>query len=194
MYLLQDLARGLRELLNYEGNVEEDFYLTFQVGRTFIVQSWSRMRNSFNKWKMGEFFLQWWDALPLLFPFKFTLLFYLLSPTSLLSFLLTLLLHSPFTLPVSALHSFLSSLLSLLSTSPLLCCLNATLQNDDIAVKNCATPAWVITGFLWNTFLHSNTERYLPWPCGTLRKKNYKPYVSHWCYFYEICWVLKCCM
>lgn len=27
----QDLAHGLEELLNYEGNVEEDFYLTFQV-------------------------------------------------------------------------------------------------------------------------------------------------------------------
>ena len=29
--LLQDLARGLGDLLSYEGNVEEDFYLTFQV-------------------------------------------------------------------------------------------------------------------------------------------------------------------
>lgn len=29
--LFQDLAHGLGELLCYEGNVEEDFYLTFQV-------------------------------------------------------------------------------------------------------------------------------------------------------------------
>lgn len=29
--LLQELAHGLGELLSYEGNVEEDFYLTFQV-------------------------------------------------------------------------------------------------------------------------------------------------------------------
>lgn len=28
---LQELAHGLGELLSYEGNVEEDFYLTFQV-------------------------------------------------------------------------------------------------------------------------------------------------------------------
>jgi len=28
---VQDLAHGLGELLSYEGNVEEDFYLTFQV-------------------------------------------------------------------------------------------------------------------------------------------------------------------
>ena len=28
---LQELAHGLGELLNYDGNVEEDFYLTFQV-------------------------------------------------------------------------------------------------------------------------------------------------------------------
>lgn len=28
---LQDLAHGLGELLSYEGNVEEDFYTTFQV-------------------------------------------------------------------------------------------------------------------------------------------------------------------
>ncbi|CAG14221.1 unnamed protein product, partial [Tetraodon nigroviridis] len=31
MYLLQELARGLGELLSYEGNVEEDFDLTFQL-------------------------------------------------------------------------------------------------------------------------------------------------------------------
>ncbi|CAL8258970.1 unnamed protein product [Lota lota] len=29
--IMPDLAHGLEELLNYEGNVEEDFYLTFQV-------------------------------------------------------------------------------------------------------------------------------------------------------------------
>lgn len=28
---MQELAHGLGELLSYEGNVEEDFYLTFQV-------------------------------------------------------------------------------------------------------------------------------------------------------------------
>lgn len=28
---VQELAHGLGELLSYEGNVEEDFYLTFQV-------------------------------------------------------------------------------------------------------------------------------------------------------------------
>lgn len=28
---LQELAHGLKELLSYEGNVEEDFYSTFQV-------------------------------------------------------------------------------------------------------------------------------------------------------------------
>ena len=27
----QDLARGLKDLLEYEGNVEDDFGLTFQV-------------------------------------------------------------------------------------------------------------------------------------------------------------------
>lgn len=37
--LLQELARGLGELLSYEGNVEEDFYLTFQVRRSFITQN-----------------------------------------------------------------------------------------------------------------------------------------------------------
>ena len=31
LFFLKDLARGLAELLGYEGNVEEDFYLTFQV-------------------------------------------------------------------------------------------------------------------------------------------------------------------
>ena len=41
---LQELAHGLGELLNYDGNVEEDFYLTFQVsghsysrGRSFMM-------------------------------------------------------------------------------------------------------------------------------------------------------------
>lgn len=29
--MLQELAHGLSELLSYEGNVEEDFYSTFQV-------------------------------------------------------------------------------------------------------------------------------------------------------------------
>lgn len=32
MYIfLQELAHGLSELLSYEGNVEEDFFSTFQV-------------------------------------------------------------------------------------------------------------------------------------------------------------------
>lgn len=32
--VFQDLAHGLAELLSYEGNVEEDFCTTFQVGKT----------------------------------------------------------------------------------------------------------------------------------------------------------------
>ena len=31
VFSLQELAHGLSELLSYEGNVEEDFYSTFQV-------------------------------------------------------------------------------------------------------------------------------------------------------------------
>lgn len=30
-FFFQELAHGLNELLSYEGNVEEDFYSTFQV-------------------------------------------------------------------------------------------------------------------------------------------------------------------
>lgn len=50
MYLLQELARGLQELLSYEGNVEEDFNLTFQVRERFIIQS--QNRNKEKMWKM----------------------------------------------------------------------------------------------------------------------------------------------
>lgn len=32
--VFQDLSHGLAELLSYEGNVEEDFCTTFQVGKT----------------------------------------------------------------------------------------------------------------------------------------------------------------
>lgn len=42
MYLRQELARGLGELLSYEGNVEEDFDLTFQVRKHLIIQSQDR--------------------------------------------------------------------------------------------------------------------------------------------------------
>lgn len=42
MYLLQELAGGLGELLSYEGNVEEDFDLTFQVREVLIVQCRNR--------------------------------------------------------------------------------------------------------------------------------------------------------
>lgn len=45
MYLLQELARGLGELLSYEGNVEEDFDLTFQVRERFITQSQNRNKD-----------------------------------------------------------------------------------------------------------------------------------------------------
>jgi len=42
MYMLvctfQDLAHGLGELLTYEGNVEEDFYTTFQVNLTGTIR------------------------------------------------------------------------------------------------------------------------------------------------------------
>lgn len=38
VFLLQELARGLGELLSYEGNVEEDFNLTFQVRDASIVR------------------------------------------------------------------------------------------------------------------------------------------------------------
>jgi len=31
---MQDLAHGLKELLEYEGNVEDDFCLTFQISYT----------------------------------------------------------------------------------------------------------------------------------------------------------------
>ena len=31
----QDLAQGLRDLLNYEGDVEDDFGLTYQVKGTY---------------------------------------------------------------------------------------------------------------------------------------------------------------
>lgn len=38
----QDLAHGLEELLSYEGNVEEDFYLTFQVpGYILSATTWA---------------------------------------------------------------------------------------------------------------------------------------------------------
>ena len=31
MHCFQDVAKGLQELLDYDGNVEDDFCLTFQV-------------------------------------------------------------------------------------------------------------------------------------------------------------------
>jgi hypothetical protein len=34
----QDVARGLQELLSYEGDVEEDFGLTFQAGSIKLLE------------------------------------------------------------------------------------------------------------------------------------------------------------
>lgn len=47
-FALQELAHGLGELLSYEGNVEEDFYLMFQVERLILSLGWRvRMQGRF---------------------------------------------------------------------------------------------------------------------------------------------------
>ncbi|XP_013916108.1 PREDICTED: probable E3 ubiquitin-protein ligase HECTD2 [Thamnophis sirtalis] len=50
-YALMELAHGLNELLAYEGNVEEDFYSTFQLG--------ARQHISQNYLIISDFILVW---------------------------------------------------------------------------------------------------------------------------------------
>lgn len=82
-YLRQELARGLGELLTYEGNVEEDFDLTFQVRKHFIIQGQNRSKK--NMWEMfyynGKHSLLW-PFPSLLFFLSFSLLSFSSSSSS----------------------------------------------------------------------------------------------------------------
>lgn len=84
MYLRQELARGLGELLSYEGNVEEDFDLTFQVRKHFIIQIQDRNKKN----TRGKCFTIMANSLLWPFPsdlFFLPILFHIYSPLLLLT-------------------------------------------------------------------------------------------------------------